>query len=474
MNHDSSNPTVLPRNLGTWQVAVAGMALVVAASTLVSDFSGFFTLGSAFVAALGLAFLVNLLLAISAADLSATHPRAGALYHYAREILRGRTARFVSVFLSLSFFGMFALAISGETSAGAYALNALCGFTVPHWILVLTLGVIAVIPNLFGIRTMAWVSAVLLLLMIGIRWFFGISGFLGWSTTGAWSAANLANEASPGLSLLGDSGILTAGFAIAFWSFVGIEFACSLGEEVREPRKAMPRGMILGLLGILATSLVMGLGVTGTQPLAAWQAISTGTLAAGGDAPQLAVGHAMFGQTGYLLMAIASLAATLGSLTVAYAAMPRILFSIARDENFFGPLGRSLRTLHPRTGTPIVATLATFALYQIAALTSGDVLEWIYSAAYAWILLYLAFHALAFLNARRDPSPTSLRRVAVPVLGFALTAAALYFSFAGAHAQFGLRALAILGGALLLTGAGSLKTIRKAAPVKSPALNPVS
>lgn len=80
-SNTTHNRGELPRTLGAWEVAVAGMALVVAASTLVTDFSGIFSLGWAFVAALGFAFLVNLLLALSAARLSARHPRAGALYH---------------------------------------------------------------------------------------------------------------------------------------------------------------------------------------------------------------------------------------------------------------------------------------------------------------------------------------------------------------------------------------------------------
>ena len=50
------------------------------------------------------------------------------------------------------------------------------------------------------------------------------------------------------------------------------------------------------------------------QPLAQWQELSQGKLAAGGDAPQLAVGHAMFGTTGYVLMAIASLEAARPSM----------------------------------------------------------------------------------------------------------------------------------------------------------------
>lgn len=44
----TSTSSSLPRVLGTWELAVGAIALVAAASTLVSDFTGFFTLGGAY------------------------------------------------------------------------------------------------------------------------------------------------------------------------------------------------------------------------------------------------------------------------------------------------------------------------------------------------------------------------------------------------------------------------------------------
>jgi amino acid transporter len=290
----------------------------------------------------------------------------------------------------------------------------------------------------------------LLLLMLGIRWFFGLAGFLGLGATGRWEASNLS--AGGGWVWFGDDGIITAGLALAFWSFVGIEFACSLAEEVRDPRKSMPRGVVLGLLGILATSLIMGLGVTGTESLEAWRAAAAGPVGHGGDAPQLAVGRLMFGRAGYLLMALASVAATLGTLTVALATMPRLLYGIARDGNFFGPASRVFARLHPRFGTPVAATIFTFVLYTVPALASQSVIDWLYSAAYVWIILYVIFHILAVWNRIKHSHQTGVLPAgvlyAVAGTGTAATVLTLYFAFAGGHLQYGLRALLVLLAAL--------------------------
>ena len=478
MNNKRGN-SALSRSIGTWQVMVAGVALVVAASTLVSDFTGFFTMGVAFVVALVLGFVINLLLGLSAADLSVAYPRAGALYDYARAVFRGKTGETVAVFLGLTFFGMFAFGASGEVTAGAFGLQTVVNDKVALNWYILALAVLALVPNLLGIRTTAWVSAGLLLFMLGIRWFFGIAGFLGVSQTGSWSAAHL-DSGIGAFDLFGSGGILAAGLALAFWSFLGIEFACSLAEEVKEPRRTMPLGIVLGLIGILATSVVMGLGVTGTQPLEAWQTAIAGDAGQGGEAPQLAVGEAMFGRIGMVLMALSSVAATLGSLTVALAAMPRIIYSIARDGSFFGSFSRPFGKLHPRFGTPVAATLLTFVVYLIPALAGSSVVEWVYSAAYAWVLLYAVFHLLAILNRVIHPGTIGVFKgrwfSVVAGMGIVLTLVALYYAFAGAHLQYGLRALVVFGAAGAVTALSRIlqpRTVRGVIPNSERLVEPV-
>ena len=456
----SANPQRKPtRSLGTWEVMVAGVALVVAATTLVSDFNGYFSLGASFAVALVLGFLINLLLGMSVADLSVAYPRAGALYEYARAVFKGRGGRFIGVFLGLTFFGVLAFASSSEAAAGAFGLKALLHSDLDIRWFVLTLFILGVIPNIFGIRTMAWVSTALLVLMLGIRWFFGIAGFLGWSATGAWQAANLVSGAGM-FQFAGDHGILAGGLALGVWSFVGIEFACSLAEEVQAPRKSLPRGIVLGLVAILATSLVMGLGVTGTAPLSTWQQAVQGPLGMQGEAPQLAVGRMMFGEAGYLLMALSSVAATLGSFVVLFAAMPRMIHSICRDLSVFGPLSKPLGRLHSRFKTPVNATLFTAILFIIPAWVNGVVIDWVYSAAYVWIIIYMVFHLLALSN--RWLHPTAARAFSgrwfplMAVTGVLATLTGLYYAFAGSHLAYGGRALIVISVSLILTAASFL------------------
>ena len=439
------------KNLATRDVFVAAVAIVVAASTMVSDFNGYFTLGAAFVIALTLGFLINFFLAMSAAELSAKYPKSGAIYNYAKAVVKGNSGIFLATFLGLSFYGMFAFTAAGETTAGALGLQAILGGLFdgesPLNYSIVILMVLAAIPSVLGTKEVAWVSAGLLILMLGIRWMFGLAGFFGIGHEYEWTFANLTTGVDM-FNFTGENGILTLGLALAFWTFVGIEFACSLAEDVPNPKKSMPKGLIYGLLGILITSLVMGLGVTGIMPLDQWQAIVAGDLGQNGEAPQLAAGQVMFGSTGFYLMAIASVSATLGTLTIAFVAMPRLIHTMAKDGYLLGPLSPYFAQLHPRFGTPTNAIGVTFIIFILLAVSTNAVVDWIYSAAYVWILIYIGFHMLAFTSRldKNSEAGAFSRPVVLTnaIVGIAATVFGLYYAFAGAHDLYGSKALLVL------------------------------
>ena len=447
-------PNELPKTIGTWQVFAAGVALVVATTTLVSDFNGYFSLGLSFAVAIFIAFIINLLLGLSVAELAVDHPKAGALFEYGKTIVGGTAGRFIGVFLAFTFAGMFVFAGAGETAAGGLGLQALVNSDTNLNLYIVILAVAAVIPNLFGIRIAAWVSAVLLLGMLGIRWFFGLAGFLGFSDAGPWSAANLDTGGPGALDWFGAGGLLASGLVLAFWTFVGIEFVAPLAEETRNPRRNLPMGIVIGLLVILGTSWLMGLGVAGSTPPGGGNWAELAASQCDGSCPQLVVGEQMFGGTGRGLMALASVSATLGSMIVAFAAIPRILFGVAREGLFFGPLSKPFGTLDSRLGTPVLAIITFAIVSTTAALFSAKVVDWIFAGAYVWLLLYVVYHVLLIANrfmgsAKNAPHLLGPNGIPLAIAGFVLTIVGLYYAFLGSHAFFIQKSAWVLGVALL-------------------------
>lgn len=443
----STEKAGLEKTLGTWSVFVAGVGLVVAASTLVSDFVGYFTIGLAFLVALVIAFLINLLLGLSCAELSSTYPRAGALYEYGSRAVPGRAAPVITgLFLAFAFYAMFAIVGALEVSAGSFGLQAIFNATgsLTPWIVAMV--VLATLPNLGHVRTMAIIEAVVLIAMLVIRWFFGLAGWAGFSNTGSWSASAWSSD----IGLFEWSAIAGA-LALAYWSFVGIEFVAPLAEETRNPRRNMPIGIVLGLLAILATSAFMGTGVGGTRPVGEWAATALGPAGCDGSCPQLVVGEAMFGGWGRGLMALTTAAATFTSMVIVLAAMPRILYGIARDGYLFGPLSRVFTYLHPRFRTPWAAILVTAALYCVVAIFFHDVVDLIFAGSYAWVIIYIFWHLLVIVSRITNPDVERPFRLplAVPIIGAGGTVFALYYAFQGAHGTYGLMSLYLFGGALL-------------------------
>ena len=446
----------LIKALSTRDVFMAGVGLVVASSTLVSDFEGWIGIGTAFAMALIMAFVINLLLGLSAAELAVTYPKAGALYDYGTAAFGGKGAKaaITGIFLGFSFYAMFGFVGALETNAGAFGLRALfvsddlsiMEESLLPWIIGMT--ILAIIPNLLGIQILARVELLVVVVMLAIRWIFGLFGYFGAGNTGGWSAGNW----DAGLSMwdwFGSEGVIAAGLIIAIWSFIGIEFVGPLAEETKDPGRMIPKGIVWGLVAILATSLFMGFGVLGTDATSTWQG---GLEASGcaGNCTQLFVGREFWGDGGRLLMAVASVLATFASMTIVYAGMPRILYGISRNGHFFGPLSRVFSYLHPRYRTPWTAIVVTAVIYVLVGNYASSVVDLIFAGAYVWLILYVVYHLLVIISRINDPGAERPFRLPliVPIIGALATIYGIYQAFAGAHEVFLPMAVWILVGSL--------------------------
>jgi hypothetical protein len=87
----------------------------------------------------------------------------------------------------------------------------------------------------------------------------------------------------------------------------------------------------------------------------------------------------------------------------------------------------------------------TFRSAYKAALLSSQVIDWIYSAAYAWIILYGVFHVLAICNRILRPEKARAFKgwwfLPAAALGAVTTGIGLYYAFAGSHFHYGPRVL---------------------------------
>ncbi len=138
---------------------------------------------------------------------------------------------------------------------------------------------------------------------------------------------------------------VTAGAFIAFFAFIGFESLANMGEEVRDPHRTLPRGIV----GAIAASLVLYL------------AVSVAAVAGGREPASLA---ALFGGPGASAFAVVGTLAVANGVLVQIMVLARLFFGVAKR----GRLPAVLARVHPRTRTPVVATLLAGGLVLAMAL----------------------------------------------------------------------------------------------------------
>jgi len=149
-------------------------------------------------------------------------------------------------------------------------------------------------------------------------------------------------------------GIFSGG-VLAFYAFIGFEDMVNVAEEVREPKRTLPRAIILTLV----VTLVLYLAVT----LAAVLALPIDELAES-DAPLSLIYTRTTGGSASIITLI-SLVAVMNGALIQIIMGARVLYGLSR----MGWLPATLGTVHPRTRTPLFATLAVTASVLAFALT---------------------------------------------------------------------------------------------------------
>ncbi|NLT25258.1 MAG: APC family permease [Microbacteriaceae bacterium] len=341
----------LKRALGLGAAIVIGLSSMIGAGVFSAFGPAAQAAGPALLVGLALAFVVAGANATSTAQLAAQYPASGGTYVYGRERLGawwGFTAGWGFV--------------AGKSASAAAMALTFAAYAAPEaWLKPVALAaLVALIAlNSVGVTRTAAAARILVALVLA-----GLATVLvtAWMLEGA-SAPTGAQSFAAGLGeALGTPqgwyGVLQSA-GLLFFAFAGYARIATLGEEVREPARTIPRAIITTLLAVAALYLVVAitllvrLGAVGT-------AASTAPLAdAVAEAPWAMV----------VVQVTAALAA-LGALLAGIAGVTRTALAMARE----GDLPRPLAAVHPRFAVPHVATWALGAVVAVMIVV-GDVRE---------------------------------------------------------------------------------------------------
>jgi len=262
------------------------------------------------------------------AELAVRRPETGGQYAYLRDAW-GPLPAFLygwSLLLVIQSGGMAAVAITFSR----YFLT-LTGWPVPAGAVAAATLALLTVVNCFGVRAGSNVQSALMLLKIGaIALLVGCGLWLAplHPTT---AAAPLLGEA-PSLGLLAAVG---AAMTPVMFAYGGWQTTSFVAGEMRDPRRDLARGVLLGVAGVIllyaAVALVCVLAL-GPEALAASQTPAS-------DVMRLALG-----ERGARLIALGITISTLGFLSQGMLTTPRVYFAMAEDGLFFRTVARVSRT----------------------------------------------------------------------------------------------------------------------------------
>lgn len=193
------------------------------------------------------------------------------------------------------------------------------------------------------------------------------------------------------------------------FAYGGWQTASFVAGEIREPRKNLPRGLVLGVTGVLLLYLAVNyvcIRVLGTSGLAA-------TVTPASDVMRSALGA-----RGARLIAAGIAVSTLGFLSQSMLTAPRVYYAMAKDSLFL----KSVGWLHPRTRVPVVAIVLQGVLAIVIALSGRYEQILSYVVSVDWIFFGLAASCV-FVLRRRDAKEKEQAGVAYGIPGHPVTTA---------------------------------------------------
>lgn len=219
-----------------------------------------------------------------------------------------------------------------------------------------------------------------------------------------------------------------AGILIVFYAFVGFENATVIAGETRNPERTLPRAL-LGTIGSIALLyFVVQL---------AFVAFFPNGLADGVDTPLLALGEAVMGPTGAIVLGLAAVFSLAGNLHANIAATPRLTFAMAER----GELPFWLARVHPSYATPTASILFFAGLTAVLAISGSFV--WL---AVVSTLARMIVYAVTILALPRAPQrPARLAASHWMLAGMGVLICILVAAQADAKAWVTLLALSAVG-----------------------------
>ncbi|MBC7589543.1 MAG: amino acid permease [Salinibacterium sp.] len=367
----------LQRRLGTSDAVFIGLGSMIGAGVFAAFTPAAQAAGSGLLVGLAVAAIVAACNALASAQLAATFPTSGGTYVYGREQLGPWWG----------FLAGWSFVIGKTASCAAMALTFASYAAPPGWerpVAALAIVALAAV-NYRGVTRTAQLTRIIVVLVL-------IALAIAVAATVSPGLPSLSEIDASGLIAAGPYGILQSA-GLLFFAFAGYARIATMGEEVRNPARSIPRAIIIALSITIVVYAIVGvslLGALGAEGLAATSTpLRDAAVAWQWSAPIVTIGAAL---------------ASLGALLALIAGIGRTSLAMARE----GDLPRWLAAVHPRFQVPHHAEVV-LALVVIALVLTLDLRGAIGFSSFGVLLYYFVANVSAFTqNTERRMFPRAL------------------------------------------------------------------
>jgi basic amino acid/polyamine antiporter, APA family len=333
----------LKRHMGLFHLTMYGAGIIIGAGiyVLIGEATAF--AGNS----VWISFLFGMIAAIFAGlsycELTALFPKAAAEYTFVKNAFKNNFLAFIIGWLT-AITSMITAATVSLGFGGYFSQFIDLPITISA---ILLIGILSVV-NFIGIKESAWANSIFAIVTVAG---LALIIFLG-----------MTFEVSEPIDYFetpnGMTGIILA-FILIFFAFIGFEDMANIAEEVKRPKKTLPRAIILSVVISGVIYILVSLSVV---RVINWEELGQSA------APLAAVAERAFGIQGNIVLSAIALFATASTVLITLVAGSRMLYGMANHKSIPLFLGK----IHSKTKTPWIAVIG-ISITSAAFAFIGDI-----------------------------------------------------------------------------------------------------
>lgn len=389
----------LKRHMGLFHLTMYGVGLILGAGiyVLIGEATAF--AGNSVWISFLFGIIIAMFAGLSYAELTALFPKAAAEYTFVKHAFKNNFIAFIIGWLT-AITSMITAATVSLGFGGYLAQFVNLPITVSA---VLLIGILS-LANFIGIKESTWANTIFAIVTAGglvLMIFLGMT----YETTESIDYFEMPN---------GTIGIVLA-FVLIFFAFIGFEDMANVAEEVKKPKKTIPRAIILS---IIITGIVYILVSLAVVRVINWEELGQSA------APLAAIAEKSLGVRGSIALSAIALFATASTVLITLVAGSRILYGMARNKSLPLLLGK----IHSKTKTPWIAVIGIL-ITSIAFTLIGDIVIVANITVFAVVITFAMINLSVIVLRYTEPDlersfkvPINIGRFPLlPLFGFGVT-----------------------------------------------------